>query len=98
MWPADARAIFADRKQNALGTRLYTAPTLEVKFLVSVVFLGVFIFYPSIFNVQTVLRIKSSGSRVGKEVSNKAVFNKAVFNKLLWSMTELYYLKRESPV
>jgi hypothetical protein len=24
MWPADARAIFADRKQNALGTRLGT--------------------------------------------------------------------------
>jgi hypothetical protein len=27
MWPADARAIFADQKQNALGTRLVAPNT-----------------------------------------------------------------------
>jgi hypothetical protein len=30
MWPADARAIFADRKQNALGTRLSNLTYLSI--------------------------------------------------------------------
>jgi hypothetical protein len=36
MWPADARAIFADRKQNALGTRLSAAALKFARFVLQV--------------------------------------------------------------